>query len=455
MANFGAGEVHRGIISLEQTSPQTATVHFRPTIETIKMLRLASGEKVEPVRILELDSSDSRIRIYPIGTQPTRDLFGQPKYDTLRVIDVPVDSIDLPMSVNDVPMLLEKVPRGFLNDYQFGLGLAKAYKPMVRAIESETRCSELYLVSDGEPRIDGPRLIISLEDFELARAEADRIGSRANTAAINVKEASARNWLARMLGREEVPYKRGRHPMIQRFADTAASSQHLLSDEEVDDLVKAISGQSKFISKRQPEVLAKLKSDIELVELDALIDRFSQMLASSHTEVTWQDFFTQNPFILSFAFGYPMILVQDQAVAGGRKISGSGEKIADFLSKNPTTNNVAIIEIKKPGTPLLQHKEYRGGVYGPSTELTGSIAQALDQRYHLTGEFATLQRASRRYDIESFAVRLCLVVGRVPDDVDQAKSFELFRDSLATIDIITFDELLERIRLLRSFLGQE
>lgn len=166
-----------------------------------------------------------------------------------------------------------------------------------------------------------------------------------------------------------------------------------------------------------------------------------------------QDFFVQNPFILSFAFGYPMILVQDQAVAGGRKISGSGEKILDFLSKNPTTNNVAIIEIKKPSTPVIQQKEYRGGVYGPSTELTGSITQALDQRYQLISEFATLQRASRLYDIESFAVRLCLVIGRAPDDLDQAKSFELFRNSLTTIEVITFDELLERVRLLRSFLA--
>jgi hypothetical protein len=200
--------------------------------------------------------------------------------------------------------------------------------------------------------------------------------------------------------------------------------------------------------------VAKLKSDIELVQLDGLIDRFEAMLSSSHAEAIWQAFFTENPFILSFAFGYPMILVQDQAVAGGRKISGSGEKIADFISKNPTTNNVAIIEIKKPATPLLRRPEYRSGIYGPSTELTGSIAQILDQRYHLVSEFANMQRASRLHDIESFAVQLFLIVGQSPKEPDQAKSFELFRDSLTAVDIVTFDELLERVRLLRSFLGR-
>ena len=83
-------------------------------------------------------------------------------------------------------------------------------------------------------------------------------------------------------------------------------------------------------------------------------------------------------------------------------------------------------------------------IYGPSTELTGSIAQILDQRYHLVSEFANMQRASRFYDIESIAVQLCIIAGQSPKEPDQAKSFELFRDSLTTVDIVTFDELLER-----------
>jgi hypothetical protein len=453
MAQFGAGELNRGLIKVDQVSPQLTVVHFHATMQTIQQLRLPDGERIEPVKILEFDATDSRVRIYPIGTQPTYDLFAQPKYNVLRVISVPLDNFEAPSIADDVPELLERLPRGFLKDYQFGLGLAKPYRPIVMAIEKETHCEELYLVTEGNARIDGRRLTISLSDFEAARAEADRIASRSNTAAINVKLASAGNWVARLLGHPEVAYKRGKHPMVQAFADAAANNQPL-DDKEIENLGDAIRKQPKLISTNRPEALAKLRSDIELVELDGLVSRFGQMLASTfHTEATWQNFFVQNPFILSFAFGYPMILVQDQAVAGGRKISGSGEKIVDFLSKNPATNNVAIIEIKKPSTPVVQQREYRGGVYGPSNELTSSITQVLDQRYQLITEFATLQKASRRYDIESFAVRLCLVIGRPPSDPDQAKSFELFRNTLSTIEVITFDELLERIRLLRSFLG--
>lgn len=451
MADFGAGDVVRGLVSLEQTSPHTMIANFRPNPETRKLLRLEEDETVE-AKLLEFDAATNRLRIYPLKTQPRRDLFLQPKYSVVRVFDVPFDHLELPASSSDVTVLLEFLPRGFIKDFQFGLGLAKAYNPIVRAIELGTKCAEIRLIADGEFSVDGKVLDLPLEDLESLRAEADRIAGRGSTAVLNVKEASAHNWLATRLGQEEVPYKRGRHPMIQYFADVAASGERKLEEGDIEDLVEAIRDSPTLVAQQKPEILAKLRSDIELVELDTLLDRFEKMLMASNDEAVWQNFFTENPFILSFAFGYPLILVQDQAVAGGRKISGSGEKILDFLAKNPTTNNVAIIEIKKPATLLLQNKQYRKGVYAPSLELAGAVTQVLDQKYQLLGEFATLVRASRNYEIESFAVRLCLVVGKMPSDVDQVKSFELFRESLSGVDIVTFDELLERIRLLRSFL---
>ncbi|MGA3561821.1 Shedu immune nuclease family protein [Melissospora conviva] len=453
MAEFGSGTLDRGFLTLEKESPELTKVLFHASSQTLRELRWSEGERRDPVQILQFDAENSRVHIYPIGTQPTEDLFALPKYATLRVISVPLDYFETPSSVEEVTALLDDLPRGFLKDYQFGLGLAKAYRPIVLAIEKIPGCRELHLATEGPARIESGRLIVSLSDFEAARTEADRISSRANKAAMNVKMASAGNWLSRLLGHPEQPYKRGHHPMVRAFADAAANDQPLES-EEIEGIGEIIRRQSKHVSAKQPEALAKLRNDIELVELDGLLTRFKRMLAStSHTEAIWQDFFVQNPFILSFAFSYPMILVQDQAVAGGRKISGSGEKIADFLSKNPATNNVAIIEIKKPNTPLIQQKEYRGGVYGPSSELTSSITQVLDQRYQLITEFATLQKSSRMYDIESFAVQLCLIIGRAPSDPDQAKSLELFRSTLSAIEVITFDELLERMRLLRSFLG--
>ena len=453
MARFGSGEIDRGRVTLKQASAGLVIAHFEPTADTLRQLRLSDGEEVAPVKILEIDIGQKRIRIYPIGTHPTIDIFSLPKYEQVRMLSVPFEPDGAPTTAEDIQSVLENLPRGFLKDYQYGLGLPVTYSFLIRAIEKQTKCTEIYFTKGDPSKVEGECLFLSLEDFESARAEMDRINSRAQRAASNVKEASAHNWLLEITGNEAVPYKRGRNPMIQAFADAAAGNE-TFDEKDMDDLINVLEVQSKRISASRPAGLAKLRADIELVELDALISRFADMLvAKTQSEDAWQVFFVENPFILSFSFAYPLILVQDQAAVGGRKLSGSGEKIADFLLKNPVTDNVAIFEIKKPSTPLMKQVEYRGGVYGPSSDLSGSIVQILDQRYHLASDFAAKQRASRIYDIESFSINLCLIIGRTPDELDQAKSFELFRHSMTDVNIVTFDELFERIKLLRSFLN--
>jgi Shedu protein SduA, C-terminal len=176
------------------------------------------------------------------------------------------------------------------------------------------------------------------------------------------------------------------------------------------------------------------------------------MLGANLVEGRWQDFFNENPFILNMAFGYPVIKVRDQASVGGRKLSGDGEKITDFLVKNSLTNNTAIFEIKTPQTPVLNKTPFRDGVFTPSTDLSGSINQALDQKYQFQKQIAQIKDNTRLYDIESYAVHCCLVTGKTPDGDDRKKSFELFRRNSKDVEIVTFDELLEKLKQLSAFL---
>ena len=126
---------------------------------------------------------------------------------------------------------------------------------------------------------------------------------------------------------------------------------------------------------------------------------------------------------MSLAFGYPIIKIQQQSSVGGRKISGGGDKIADFVVKNSMTNNTAIIEIKTPQEKLLNAQPYREGVYTPSTELSGSINQALDQKYRFEREIAQIKENSRIHDIETYSVHCCLIIGTIPTTEDRHKSF--------------------------------
>ena len=295
--------------------------------------------------------------------------------------------------------------------------------------------------------------ILPKEDFEELRLELNKIDQHTQNAARSVKEAAAYNILAKRLGLPTKTAKTGRHP-YRKLLTAAAEGKEPLSEDDQNAVLRVVSDHAKDIAEKHPDKLAKLQSDIELVTLENLIKCYKEMLCQTLDESYWQAFFTQNPFILNQAFGYPAIKVQGQASVGGRKFSGSGGKITDFLVKNSLTHNAAIIEIKTPQAQLLNKTPYREGVYTPSVALSGSINQVLDQKYQFEGQIAQIKNNSRIYDIESYSVHCCLIIGRVPSDEDQLKSFEFFRGNSKDVEIVTFDELLKRLEQLYDFLRE-
>ena len=176
------------------------------------------------------------------------------------------------------------------------------------------------------------------------------------------------------------------------------------------------------------------------------------MLGKRLSENRWQKLLNENPFILSMAFGCPVLKMQDHASVGGIKFSGLGNKITDFLAKSSMTNNAAVIEIKTPQTKIIG-KNYRDSVFTASSDFSGAINQALDQRYKLQKNVASIKEESRIYDIETYAVHCVLIIGTLPEELDKQKSFEMFRRNSKDVEIITFDELLEKLRLLHALLS--
>jgi len=68
MATFGTGEIDRGSIAFSPAHPHAgaATVFFVPTAQTLQYLRPHQDKTREPVKLLEFDSAQSRVSIYPI-----------------------------------------------------------------------------------------------------------------------------------------------------------------------------------------------------------------------------------------------------------------------------------------------------------------------------------------------------------------------------------------------------
>jgi hypothetical protein len=440
---------------VEELFPNCVEVYYVPSSENL--IQPAMGpERPESLRamILLINWQDDFLTIYPINTLDGHDGFLKPKYDRITAITLDGFGFGIAENVEEIRDLLERLPLGFVKDCDFGLGLLKEYRFIIDAVEELSNCSEIVISRRSKTEIDeeSKMFTISYSDFNGSRKELNRITDRAQAAARLAKIVSTFNRLAFRLGVEQRQLSSKNDPLYRMVSGPSGGTEELnnADNEQVLDLLLK---NKKNISRAQPEKLMKLRNDIELVTLERLIEKYEEMLGKKLNEDRWQRLFNENPFILNLAFGYPIIKVRDQASVGGRKLSGSGDKIADFLLKNSITNNTALFEIKTPQTQLLNKTAYRDGVFTPSKDLSGSINQVLDQRYQFQKDISRLKESTRTYDIESYSVHCCLLIGQTPKEEDRQKSFEQFRRNSKDVEIITFNELLAKLKQLRDFLA--
>ncbi len=446
-----------GDLVIEQTSCECFEVFYVPREPPFQQ-PASEGKGAEfTIKLMEFNNLDGSISVTP--TRAPGSELGKFKPAHRKIRRISLDGFPLPrveeISENGIQHLLTHLPAGFKKDFRLGLGFKYEYRFLVEAIEDLTDCQEIVIVKSIPTRVKQHDKTISIAHavFEEVRKSLNRITAHTQDAALTVKENTAYNIVAKTIGSRERPIKRGRHPLRELFAAAAQGENAALQEEDQEALLKAIEHNSRAIADGKPEKLAKLQGEIELVTLERFIKRYEGMAKRNASESSWQILFNENPFILGLVFGYPIIKVQDQASVGGRKLSGSGDKIADFLVKNSLTDNTAIIEIKKPQTKLIRKNRYREGVYPPTNDLSASIAQTLDQKYQFQSQIAQIKHNSNIDDIESYSVNCCLVIGTTPSEKDQRKSFELFRRNSKDVEVVTFDELLEKLKQLREFLA--
>lgn len=463
MSNYIPAPDPNGELQIEELHPRCVEVWFIAEDDRLRAAGFDTKDRTKHrVKLLEISAQDEYISVIPVNTLARSPNFLKPKYKQIREIVIEETDLwnvhydgELPKTRDDILAILHDFPSAFTKDPDYGLGLAKDYRYIIEVVEKITDAETLVIstkrTSGYDP--DTKTFVLSHREFDEARKAIDRINNRARDAASDVKSVVIHNALAPIVAKQEKRIRVRRNPMTKRFQEVL-QSEGGLDEEDHSALVDMVTKDAHRIARSQPEKLAMLRDEVQLATLDSLIDKFEKMLGESLTEDEWQKFFSDNPFILSFVFGYPVIQVEGHASVGGKKISGGGEKIADFLYKHDLTGNTALFEIKKPQTPVLDTgKTYRGGVYGPNKELSGAISQVLDQRYQFQLHFASKVVASKRTDLSSYAVACCVIIGLVPEDDDQKKSLELIRANSRDVQIVTFDELLGKLKQLRDFLS--
>jgi hypothetical protein len=204
----------------------------------------------------------------------------------------------------------------------------------------------------------------------------------------------------------------------------------------------------------QSQEISTLNAAIGVVSLRRSLDIWSAN-SDNDDEEFWQQHFAENSFILEQVFQFPMVIMKSKAYVGGKNVMNVGGNIVDFLLKNTITHSPALVEIKTPKTRLL------GSVYRenhpPSQDLSGTIVQVLNYRNSLLREQSKLLEGTAS-DIKPLSPICVVVIGNAGTELDNDKKrgdFELTRTQSRDVQIITYDELFERVKRLISILEGE
>lgn len=175
---------------------------------------------------------------------------------------------------------------------------------------------------------------------------------------------------------------------------------------------------------------------------------------SNGAEEFWQQSFSERVYVLKQVFPYPVVLFRTKAYVGGKQIDNKGGKEVDFLIGIETTDAAILVEIKTPLTPLLG-PEYRDGVYPLSRDLSGALSQILNYRQSLVRRFDSItSEASRRLTLGE---PRCIVIAGNSQQLASPimkENFELQRERLNGVTVLTFDELFLRLEHLVRLLEE-
>jgi len=151
------------------------------------------------------------------------------------------------------------------------------------------------------------------------------------------------------------------------------------------------------------------------------------------------------------------VLIQKEAYVGGKAYDNKGGGMVDFLLANPFTKDSVLIEIKKPQENLLHIQPYRE-LHPPHTNIVGAVSQVLNYKLSLLskidGIVASSFKQGKNIDFEVVNPSCVVIAGRLDSLNNQLErnSFEIYRKELATVTLITFDELFDKVKSLIDLL---
>jgi len=195
--------------------------------------------------------------------------------------------------------------------------------------------------------------------------------------------------------------------------------------------------------------LLNISNLVNATKIKSVIDEWEKNKSNNQEVQFWQPFFKKHHWIIPQVFSSNVTLFNDEFYVGGLSQGNrKGAKFVDFIVRNKLSSNISLVEIKTPQKPLISKNEYdkRAGIYPMSNELTGAISQVLNQKDEIQKDF---RHDNQGKDYNVLNPSCILIIGSKENEQMNPKQemcFELFKNSQKDIEIITYDELFERIK---------
>jgi hypothetical protein len=399
--------------------------------EIIKCYYLHQEKKL---LLADIDNYKKITIIHPLITRIESPYLLHPKHDVdflFEGYNINVEESSTEKGIN----IVSGLPKVCIRTLRYGLGLKKEYRFIAEIADHLEECNLIIVSKKQRTEIDKKNIIINHDDLDKIRRGMDRIIELYRNESVTSRELFVYNELLHNNNKELFPRKK--------------------KDTHRDIIYRIVKDNdfSKSMSKSVKTELLKIKDEIDFNYFKKLYNEFAKIIDDNKNESAYQNFFEENPLLLTLFIGSPYIQLNNQAYIGGKSFDNKNGQYPDFLFKHKMTNNSFLIEIKCPNTPLLEKTPYREtGIYSPSKELSGAISQVLTQKYQLETEIATLLKNAEDRNVEAYNVQGFIIIGLLSNynnTEDNAKlkkrSFELFRNNQKNLRIMTYDECQEQL----------
>ena len=329
-----------------------------------------------------------------------------------------------------------------------GLGFTRNLKSIIKELEKFPRISQIIISKNDPTSIKGNKIIFNTFDLESIFNSLRPFNDKQYRERRKVTNNLLSEILPNKFKKDVSQYTKGD---LTNFILSKDLKNNKISDEDAKNIVEILPEEIK-----EQQIIYKIEEKVETIKVKKARREFeklkSQKNDSEPLEKRWHKFFKENDWIFSYVLLLPVVIYGDEIYVGGKNIKNKGGKIADFLYKNSLTNNACILEIKTHKTSICNKSAYRGtNVFPLNGKFTGAINQILIQKDKLLKKYASLlqeekenEKADEFFDV--FNPRCVLVVGSISDMTkNQRSNFDIFRNSMGNVEIITFDEIKEKL----------